>query len=446
LPSEGLFGPLLSTPALLEAVGDEAWVAAMLAFEGALARAEASLGLVPADAAEEISRVCAAGGIDPAAVGRGVAEAANPAIPLLREITARLPQDAAAHLHRGATSQDVVDTAAMLVSRDALGLVIGDLDAAVAAAAGLARAHRGTVMAGRTLLQQAVPITFGLKAAGWLVGLADARDGLLAVRADLAVQLGGAAGTLAPLGAGGAAVVGALATELGLAEPVLPWHSARGRVARLGATLAIATGSAAKVALDVALLMQTEVAEAGEPAAPGRGGSSAMPQKRNPVLAVEINAAARRSSALAGVLLGALAAEHERAAGGWQAEWETLRDLLLLAGGAAARIRETLAGLEVHPGRMRANLDAGGGVLLAERVSARLAGALGRTQAHERVAAAVRAATTGDGIAGGGFAGALAADPVVAAALEPGELTGLLDPAGYLGCTDAFIDRALERA
>jgi 3-carboxy-cis,cis-muconate cycloisomerase len=295
-------------------------------------------------------------------------------------------------------------------------------------------------MVGRTLLQPALPITFGLKAAGWLVGAREARHNLASSRGRLAVQLGGAAGTLASLGPDGPAVVAAFADHLGLAEPVLPWHTARQRVAELAGALAVAAGTAAKISSDVALLMQAEVGEAAEPAAAGRGGSSTLPHKRNPVGAAAVGAATRRVHALVPVLFGAMAAEHERGVGGWQAEWETLTEALALTGGAVGRTAETVDGLEVHGETMGANLEATGGVLVAERIALALARRMDRAAASTAVGEAARAAVA----TGRSFAEALAEHPVVGGALSADELAELLDPAGYLGATGSWIERALS--
>lgn len=421
-----------------EAVSDRAWLQAMLDVESALASAEARAGVIPARAAAEIAACCRAERFDVDALGRGGRGAANPVVSLVRALTDEVTGDAARYVHWGATSQDVLDTASMLVARRALDVILADLAGVAAACAALADAHRETLMAGRTLLQQAVPITFGLKAAGWLAGVAQARRRLLLVRTDgLAVELGGAAGSIASLGCHGVTVLAHLAEELDLAEPPVPWHTARLRVADLGAALGLAAGALAKVALDVTLLSQTEVAEVAESSG---GGSSTMPHKRNPVEATIASACARRVHGLAGVLLASMTQEHERAAGAWQAEWETLRDALALTGGAAASMRKALEGLEIRPARMRANLDASGGLLLAERVAMAIAGRLGRLEAHRVVAAACDRAVDGEG----SFRHELLADSEVGAALSATEIDRLLDPAGYLGSSDALIDRALE--
>jgi 3-carboxy-cis,cis-muconate cycloisomerase len=346
--SRGLFTSIFVPEAVQDAVSDQAWLRAMLDVEAALAAAEAEVGVIPADAADAIAAACREARLDPAELGVAGRGAGNPVLPLVEALRRAVGGDAARWVHFGATSQDVLDSAAMLVARRALGPVLAEFDGVAAACAGLAREHRGTVMAGRTLLQQAVPVTFGLKAAGWLVGVAEARARLRAFRP--AAQLGGAAGTLAALGP---AVLAAFAAQLELDEPPLPWHADRGRVAELGAALAIAAGAVEKIALDVVLLSQTEVAEVAEVG----GRSSAMPHKRNPAAVVRARGAARSVRAAAGVLLEAMAGEHERAAGAWHSEWKALTDALAGAGGAAWAVRESLAGLTVHPERMRANID-----------------------------------------------------------------------------------------
>jgi 3-carboxy-cis,cis-muconate cycloisomerase len=326
----------------------------MLRFEAALAAAESRLGLVPAPAAAAIGAACDPGRFDVEAIGRDARASATPVLPLVDALRKTCGSEAAEYVHHGATSQDVIDTAMMLVARDALDLLLQDLTALAAKCAELAERHRGTVMAGRTLLQQARPITFGLKAAGWLVGVLDARRRLQEIHdGGLAVQLGGAAGTQDVFGKRGPEVILELAAELGLSAPPMPWHSNRVRVAELGAALAIGAGAAAKVALDVVLLAQTEVGEVAE-ARPGR--SSAMAHKSNPVHAVEARAAFAGVVPQAGILLYAMPGEHERAAGAWQAEWPAVSEAFRLTAGVVARTREALDGLQVDVEKMRANL------------------------------------------------------------------------------------------
>jgi 3-carboxy-cis,cis-muconate cycloisomerase len=413
----GLFDAVLERGPVRAAVDDAAWLQSMLDVEAALARAQAAAGVIAAEHADAIAAACRAERFDAAAIGAEAAAVGNPAAPLVRALRALVGDPAADDVHRGATSQDVVDSAAMLVARAALDALLGDLAGAASAAARLAGEHRATVMAGRTLLQQAVPVTFGLKAAGWLVALDESAQRLQTVREErLAAQLGGAAGTLAALGDAGLDVLERFARELGLVEPVVPWHTARTRMAELAAALGEACGAMAKVAGDVVLLSQTEVGEVREGGE--GGGSSTMPHKRNPVAAVSALAGARQAPGLVATLLAAMEHEHERAAGAWHAEWAPLRALLIATGSAAAWLRDCLEHLEVDPERMRANLD---DAMMAERV----AGVIGRDAADEIVRS------------GRPLAEALG-DRVSAE-----EADRLLDPASYLGANDQLIDRAL---
>jgi 3-carboxy-cis,cis-muconate cycloisomerase len=439
----GLFGGVFARGPVAAQVDDRAMLRALLDAEAALARASAGAGVIPAAAAAAIAACCDAGRFDVDALGRASAAAGNPVVPLVAAIAEQLPEDAAGHVHQGATSQDVLDTAAMLVAHRALGPLLEDLGAAAGACAALAETHRGTVLAGRTLLQQAVPVTFGLKAAGWLVGLDETRLRLAGVRRrDLAVQLGGAAGTLAGFGDRGLQVLAGFAADLGLAEPTVPWHAVRARPAALAGALGAGAGVLGKVARDVALLAQNEVAEAregGGPPAAGRGGSSAMPHKRNPVAAVAVAACTARVPGLVATMLAVMPQEHERAAGGWHAEWEPQRELLRLVGSAASWCRELLEHLEVDPGRMRANLDAAGGLPLAAAAAAALAGPLGRRRAREAVELASRRAAE----EGRPLREVLLASPEVAGRLGGDDLDRALDPAAQLGAAGALVDRAL---
>jgi 3-carboxy-cis,cis-muconate cycloisomerase len=435
----GLFAGVLERGGVRGEVGDRAWLQALLDFEAALARAEARAGVIDAASAEAIARACRAEAFDATVLGREAAETGNPVPALVKALGAAVGGAAAKHVHHGATSQDALDTAAMLVAARACRPLLDDLNAAAAAAAALGDRHRGTLMAGRTLLQQALPLPFGLVAAGWMAGLdaAAARLGDLR-RTGLAVQLGGAVGTLAALGDHGIAVLGFLAEGLDLAVPVLPWHTERTRVVALAGAIGAAAGAVAKPARDLTLLAQTEVGEVRE-GTPGRGGSSTLPHKRNPVAAVSALGCAARAPGLVATLLAGMAQEHQRAAGAWHAEWLPLRDLFTCAGSAAAWLRDGLEHLVVDVARMRANLDATGGLLMAERVAGALAPALGRLGAHDLVARAAAQARA----SGRPFADALAADAGVAAHLPLAEIQQLLDPGGYLGSAGAFIDRAL---
>jgi 3-carboxy-cis,cis-muconate cycloisomerase len=430
------FAPLLVPARHAAAVSGRAWLEAMLEAERALAAAGAAAGVVPAEAAAAIAGACSADAYDWDALLEEGRRAGTPVEPLVRAVVARTGEDAGRYVHLGATSQDVVDTAAMLVARTALDLVLVDLDRVAVATAGLARAHRDTPMAGRTMLQHAVPTTFGLKAAGWLVAVLDARARLADRRANgLATQLGGAAGTLSALGEHGLAVSAAFAHELGLPESTLPWHTNRVRVAELGAALATVCGVVSKVGLDVQLLAQTEVAEVRE--AGDGGGSSAMPHKRNPVEAMWARAAAELGRGHASVLGDALVAEHERPGGAWQAEWEALSGALAATGGAVAALSGSLEGLEVDAERMRANLDLTGGRIASERLALILTERNGREEARALVREASLRAGNGTTLA--------EALHGVETGLTAEELREALDPTTYLGSAGALVDRALAR-
>src|SRR4051812_17924399 len=439
-PAGGLFDGVLARGGAAAEVSDRAWLQAMLDVEAGLARAQARAGLLSDDDARAIGAACDAGRFDAGAIGAEAAKSGNPVVPLVKALTEAVEGPAAGHVHKGATSQDILDTAAMLVARRALDPLLDDLDTAADAAARLARGHPGTVMAGRTLMQQALPIAFGLKAAGWLVGLDEAAARLHEVsRTRLAAQLGGAAGTLASLDAAGPEVLAAYAEELGLDEPLLAWHTIRVRPAELAGALGAAAGVIAKVGRDVVLMAQTEVGEVRD-GVPGRGGSSTLPHKRNPVAAISAVACAMRAPALVASLLSAMAHEHERAAGAWHAEWRPFCELLEAVGSAAAWLRDCLEHLEVDAGRMRANLELTHGALLAERVTTALAPALGRHAAHELVQAAAQEAFATDRSLGE----VLAANDAVTAHVDRDNLARLLDPAGYLGAGDELISRALR--
>ncbi|MFF3274604.1 3-carboxy-cis,cis-muconate cycloisomerase [Streptomyces chrestomyceticus] len=458
----GLLAPGRADSAVEAATDDAAYVRALLDAEAALTRAQAAVGLAPPSAA---GAVTAAAGetdrYDPRDLAVRARSGGNPVIPLVAALTTAVAgrdAGAAAYVHRGATSQDILDTATMLICSRALEAVLGDLDATAGALGRLAAEHRDTPMAGRTLTQHAVPVTFGLKAAGWRSLVLDARDRLAAVRGALPAQLGGAAGTLAAFhafaeadgpgpdsGAGtdlGLRLLTAYAAETGLAEPALPWHTLRTPVADLAGALAHTAGALGKIAADVLALSRTETAELAE----GGGGSSAMPHKSNPVRATLIAAAARQVPALAGVLYGSLAAEDERPAGAWHAEWQPLREALRLVGGAARDAAELTAGLRVRPERMRANLAATGGGILAERLAAVLGAPLGRDTAKRLLTdVARRAAEDGTGLAEELDRALRARHPAVADAFPAARLRELADPAAYTGSAGALVDRALRR-
>jgi 3-carboxy-cis,cis-muconate cycloisomerase len=439
----GLFAPIVTGDELLAATSDRAWLQALLDVEAAVAGAEADLGIIPSGAADAIATRCSADRFDPGELGRAARLGGNPVIPLVERLTAAVPPECRNWVHWGVTSQDILDSAAMLVTRRALELIERDLTGLADGCAALADRHRTTLMAGRTLLQQALPITFGLKAAGWLVATIEVKSHLVDARSRLPAQLGGAVGTLAAFGEEGPAVAARLALRLGLAEPLVPWHTSRQPVAEVAAALGLVAGTSAKIAIDVALLMQTEVGEAFEPAAPGRGASSTLPHKRNPVGAAAVSAAARRAHGLIPVIFAGMVQVHERDIGGWQAEWQTLTDLLRLAGGAAARVRDTIEGLEVDAEAMRHNLARTKGLLMAERVTLALSRAMDRAEATAAVQQAGRRAAQSDR-SDRSFAAELLAEPVVTSVLSAEDVQDLLDPAGYLGATNVFIDRALH--
>lgn len=430
-----VFAALFVPDELRAAVSGRAWLEGMLEAERALANAGAIAGVVPPHLATEIADACDADHFDIETLAVQGREVGNPAEPLVRALVAAIGENAARYVHRGATSQDVMDSAAMLVARRALRVVLEDLDRAAAGCAALARAHRSTPMAARTLLQQAVPTTFGLKAAGWLVALLEARMQLERIQRErLVAQLGGAAGTLAAFGEEGVHVLELYAHELDLAVPTVPWHTNRVVVADLGAALSTAAGVAAKIALDVALLAQTEVAEVAERA---DGRSSTMPQKRNPVGSALARAAAQAAVGYASVLAVAVVQEHERAVGSWQAEWEALSGALAYAGGALHAIAGALEGLDVDVERMRHNLDLTGGLVVAARIAFLLTDRLDRSEAQRLV----RAAATRAAAAGGSLRDELVAEPAFGLTQE--ELDDALDPSAYLGSAEAFVDRAL---
>jgi 3-carboxy-cis,cis-muconate cycloisomerase len=438
-----LLAPIFASSAVQAAISDFALVQQMLNVEGALAEAEAEVGVIPPEAASAIASACEADLYDLAEIGRAAVPAGNLAIPLVKALTAKTPAAARGSVHVGATSQDLIDTAFMLMARDAFRIIRGALKDALGTLIDLAVAHQATLMAGRTLMQQAVPITFGYKAAVWLSGLTFAAERLRRAETEaLALQFGGAAGTLAVLGADGLKVREALARRLKIAEAPMSWHAERGRILDIAAALAGLSGACAKVATDVILMMQTEVGEILEPAAEGKGGSSAMPHKRNPVGSIAIRANHRRISGLMAIVVAAMEQEHERAAGGWAAEWETLREMFCLAGGSIERIADMLRGLEVDAARMRRNLDDGLGLPMAESLAVALARAVGRSEAQRLVGMASRAALAN----GRPLAETAADDAGIAAHLSVEEIAEALDPIRYLGAAETMIDAAVAEA
>jgi 3-carboxy-cis,cis-muconate cycloisomerase len=444
--NRNLLDRLFGTDAMHEIFSDRGRIQGMLDFEAALARAEARTEVIPAAAATAIGLQCRAELFDMDALALASVPAGNPAIPLVKALTALVAKDnveAARYVHWGATSQDMMDTGLVLQTRAAFDVFEKDLAALSSALAELAAEHTHLPLAGRTWLQQALPVTLGLKAAGWLSGIERHRLRLREIRPRaLVLQFGGAAGTLAALETRGMDVATALAEELHLALPDLPWHAQRDRVAEVATTLGLLTGSLGKMARDVSLLMQTEVGEAFEPAGkPGenRGGSSTMPHKRNPVSCAIALSAAVRVPALVSVMLAAMVQEHERGLGGWHAEWETLPGIFSLAAGALAAMTQVASGLEFDPERMAQNLGTTHGLILAEAVTIALAVHLGKQPAHTLVEEACKAAVAGKRQ----LRDVLTGDSRVTAHLSKADLTRLLDPANYTGLAETFVQRAL---
>jgi 3-carboxy-cis,cis-muconate cycloisomerase len=434
-----IFRDAFGTPAMRAIFADEALVARYVQVEVALAAAEARAGVIPKEAAEAIRR-----GADPAAIDLAKLKAETdivgyPIVGVVHQL-AKQCGEAGRYVHWGATTQDIMDTATVLQMRDALALVEDDLKAIEAALAALARKHVGTVMAGRTHLQHALPVTFGYKAAVWLSMIVRHRQRLAELKPRVLVgQFAGAAGTLASLGDKGLAVHDALMDELGLARPSMPWHVARDGFAEAVCFLGLVTGSLAKIATDVMLLMQTEVAEAFEPFVQGRGSSSTMPQKRNPISCEMILAAGKIVRQQAGLMLDAMAADHERATGPWQLEWVAIPEAFLASSGALRQARFMLEGLTVDAGRMRRNLDLTGGLIVAEAVMMALAEHTGRQIAHDVVYSACRAALDG----GSTLRAELERNADVTKHLDAKRIAELTDPVNYLGSAPAMIERLL---
>ena len=437
-----VYGGLFTTPAMRAVFSDEARLQRMLDVEAALARAQAGLGLIPAAAAKEISAKAEISRFDLAEIGQGTELVGYPIVPLTRALSRACAGEAGRWVHWGATTQDIIDTALVLQLREGLGLIREDLDGTEAALNQLARRYRDSPMAGRTHAQHALPITFGFKCALWLDPLQRHSDRLARLSREVAiVQFGGAVGTLASLGSDGIRVMVALAQELGLGTPPIAWHVGRDRLAEVVGFLGLLTGSLGKIATDIALLMQAEIGEVGEPWQEGRGGSSTMPQKRNPIACEFVLACAKNVRQLVPVMLDAMVQDHERATGPWHAEWIALPQAFALTAGALHHARAMLEGLEVDPARMRRNLDATRGMISAETVMMALAPHVGRDEAHHLVAAACQRAFTHDRH----LLDELQADAAVTGHLPPERLAGLLDPANCTGLAAAFVDRVLAQ-
>ncbi|WP_276574435.1 3-carboxy-cis,cis-muconate cycloisomerase [Pseudomonas tohonis] len=442
-PSNQLFDAYFTAPAMRAIFCDHGRVQGMLDFEAALARAEARVGVIPSEAVAAIEAACKAELYDFPALAVAIGSAGNSAIPLVKALGKRIAaRDAEAerHVHLGATSQDAMDSGLVLQLRAAITLLENDLATLAEALAGQARLHADTPLAGRTWLQHATPVTLGMKIAGWLGALTRHRQRLAELKPRLlCLQFGGASGSLAALGDKAFAVAGALAEELDLALPEQPWHTQRDRLVEFASLLGLVAGSLGKLGRDLSLLMQTEAGEVFEPAAPGKGGSSTMPHKRNPVSAAVLIGAATRAPGLVATLLAAMPQEHERSLGLWHAEWETLPELCCLVSGALQQALLVVPGLEVDAARMRRNLDLTQGLVLAEAVSIALAQRIGRDAAHHLVERCCRQAVK----EGAHLRAVLGAEPEVTAQLSADELDRLLDAAHYLGQARRWVDRAV---
>ncbi|MBC7803349.1 MAG: 3-carboxy-cis,cis-muconate cycloisomerase [Candidatus Parcubacteria bacterium] len=430
--------------ACAQALSDDRLLSAMARFEGALALSSARIGVIPVAAARTIAEVAAAASFDAAALASAARRASTLAIPFVLQLTekvAAVSEEAARYVHFGATSQDVIDTAVVLCVVPAAGRLTALSDRLGDALAAIAARHAQTPTVARTLLQPAVPVSFGWKAAVWLSMLSRSRSNFrVAARAACVLQFGGAGGTLSAYASKGDTIAAELAAELGLPRAPVTWHSARDGFARLGSEAAILAGTAGKIARDVSLLMQSEVGEVSEPTGEGRGGSSAMPHKRNPVGCLAALEAAYRAPGLTATLLAQLAPEHERGIGHWQSQWFTLRDLLCAAGSGLSAMAEVMEGLKVDERAMRANLDRSHGLVYSENVAVRLSRTLGKQAAHALTEKLCRIAAR----EGRELYDVVRADSQAAAAIEAGEFSDLFNPASSFGASAAMIERAIQ--
>ncbi|MBM3336387.1 MAG: 3-carboxy-cis,cis-muconate cycloisomerase [Betaproteobacteria bacterium] len=437
--TEGLF----SSKGMQLVFSDRNTIQRMLDVEAALARALAVEDVIPQNAVAAIISVCKADLIDADTLAKSVSSAGNIAIPLVKQLTAvvaRTDAEAARYVHWGATSQDVIDSGRVLQLRDGIDLITTDLADLADALASLAHQHRATIMIGRTWLQHAQPTTLGLKIAGWLDAIMRHQDRLQELRSRVCVlQFGGATGTLASLGESGLTVATAIAKDLSLALPALPWHTHRDRMGEVATTFGLLTGTLGKIARDIALHAQTEIAELAEPLAQGRGGSSTMPHKRNPVACSAVLACAMRVPAMVSTMLTAMVQEQERALGGWQAEWDTLPEIASLTSAALNQLREVMSGLAVDAARMRSNIEITQGFVMAEAVSLALAPYVGRAVAHELIEEACHQAVE----SGRSLLEVLKSDPRMPKEFYSLRIEALFDPANYLGEAPAFVERVL---
>jgi 3-carboxy-cis,cis-muconate cycloisomerase len=435
-----IFRDIFSTAEMRLVFSDEARTAYYLEIEAALAKAQARLGIIPEKAAQEIVRQCRIENIDLARLKQQTERIGYPILGVVQQIVGLCADGLGEWCHWGATTQDITDTAVILQIRDALKLVEKDMQAITKSLADLSRRYRDTPMAGRSNLQQAVPLTFGFKMAALLAAMQRHRERLAQLRPRVLVgEFAGAVGTLASLGADGLKVQAELMKELGLGQPEIAWHTVRDRIGEVGCFLGLVTGTLGKISMDVKLLMQTEVAEVYEPFHEGRGSSSTMPQKRNPVASLYIHANAALVRQHVAALLEAAVADHERSTGPWEIEWIALPEIFLLASGALAQTKHMVAGLEVDAKKMRANLDLTLGMIVSEAVMMGLGPHLGRQRAHDLVYDICRkVATTGEPLVD-----LLAKDPDISKHLTRAELEKVCDPAGYLGLAGEMVDRVL---
>jgi 3-carboxy-cis,cis-muconate cycloisomerase len=438
-----LFDSLFRSEDIEKVLSDQSCLQGMLDFEAALARAEARAGVIPPSAAAAIAAQCKADLFDVAELSRGAKLSGNVAIPLVKALTAlvgRDNRDAARYVHWGATSQDAMDTGCVLQLRQALKAFARDLDRLAQGLVELATKHRSTIVVGRTWMQQALPTTFGVKVAGWLDAVDRHRERLRETqRRALVLQFGGGVGTLAALGDRGPEVAKLLAQDLALELPEIPWHSHRDRMAEVATTLGLCVGTLGKIAKDISLHSQTEVAEVFEPTEKGRGGSSTMPHKRNPVTSAVVMSAATRIPGLVSTMLTAMTQEHERGLGGWHAEWETLPEIVSLSAGALHQMAEIVPKLEIDAERMKANLEATHGLIFAEATAMALAAKMGKVAAHEVVESACERAWKEKRH----LRDVIFSDDQVKTHLSSDDLDGLFDPRRYLGAAEEFVDRVM---
>ena len=442
-PTNQLFDAYFTQPAMRAIFSDQGRLQGMLDFEAALARAQATTGLIPKEVVADIEAACRAELFDVDELAVAIGNAGNSAIPLVKALGKQIAarnETAERYVHMGATSQDVMDSGLVLQLRSAIDLLERDLARLADALAEQAQRHASTPLAGRTWLQQATPVTLGMKIAGWLGAITRHRQRLLEIKPRLlCLQFGGASGSLAALGDQAFAVAEILAGELNLNLPDQPWHTQRDRLVEFASLLGMIAGSLGKVGRDLSLLMQTEAGEVFEPAAPGKGGSSTMPHKRNPVGAAVMIGVATRAPGLVATMFAAMPQEHERSLGLWHAEWETLPELCCLVSGSLQQALQVVPGLEVDAKRMLQNLELTKGLVLAEAVSIALAQRIGRDAAHHLIEQCChRAVEQGEHLRQ-----VLGAEPQVAAQLSAQELDRLLDPAHYLGQSQRWVQRAV---